>query len=64
MNSLEITLKLPEDLAQDAREFGILDSATLISLIQAEVDRKVNDLVNEEIHAYRIENKSTDEKAQ
>ena len=59
MNVFEITLKLPEDLAQDAEEFGILDHATLVSIIQAEVDRRVNDLVNEEVHDYRAEKQSS-----
>lgn len=58
----EVTLKLPEELARDAREFDVLTDEALLELIQAEVDRRVMDFVNEEIHAYRAE-KAAEEKA-
>lgn len=56
--SVEITLELPDDLVQDAREFGILDESTLIDLITRELDRRVNKLVNEEVHTYRAEKRN------
>ena len=59
MTMFEITVKLPEDLARDAEEFGILNAETLASIIQMEVDRRVNDLVNEEVHLYRTEKQSS-----
>ena len=37
-----ITLTLPDDLAKAAAEFGLLDSAALIKLLQAEVKRRAN----------------------
>lgn len=55
MAVVEITLKLPEDLVRDAREFDMLTDQVVAELLQAEVDRRVMDLVNAEIHAYRAE---------
>jgi hypothetical protein len=56
--AIEIHLQIPDDLARDAEEFGILEPETLIQLIQSEVERRVNDLVNEEIHTHRAEKRS------
>ena len=56
--TIEVTLKLPEELVRDAREFGLLDQYVMTTLLQAELDRRVNELVNEEIHAYRAEKRA------
>jgi hypothetical protein len=53
--AVEITLKLPDDLARDAREFGLLENGAIEELLQREVEQRVNALVNQEIHAYRTE---------
>ena len=58
MALVEITLKLPEDLVRDAREFDVLTDHAVAEILQAEVDRRVMDLVNAEIHAYRAEKAS------
>ncbi len=55
---VEINLKLPEELVRDAREFGLLEQQIITELLQAEVDHKVNELVNEEIHTYRAEERT------
>jgi hypothetical protein len=55
MATVRIELELPEELLNDAREFGVLTNAAVVELIQAEVDRRVMDFVNEEIQAYRAE---------
>ncbi len=55
MAAVEITFNLPEDLVRDAREFDVLTEAAVVELLQAEVDRRVMDFVNTEIHAYRAE---------
>ncbi len=55
MTSITLTLELPEDLAQEANDFGLLRSETLIALLRAEVDNRVMELVNGEIQAYRSE---------
>ncbi|MCC6804254.1 MAG: hypothetical protein IT319_15340, partial [Anaerolineae bacterium] len=55
MKLVEITLQLPEELVRDAQEFNILTSEQVAELVQAEVDRRVLELVNAEIHAYRAE---------
>jgi hypothetical protein len=55
MAVVDITLKLPEDLVRDAREFDMLTDQTVAGLLEAEVNRRVMDLVNADIHAYRAE---------
>ena len=52
---ITVTLDLPDDLAEDAMEFGLLDSVTLITLLRVELDRRIMDYVNSEIRAYRTE---------
>jgi hypothetical protein len=58
---MEITLKLPDDLAQDAKDLGVLDDKTLTRIIRQEVDIRVNEMVNEEIHTYRDEKRRSGE---
>lgn len=55
MDGMTLTIELPDELAQEAREFGLLDSQAIVSLLRAEVDRRVMDFVNAEIQAYRAE---------
>lgn len=55
MAVVEITIKVPEELLRDAREFDVLTDETVAELLQAEVDRRVSDFVNAEIKAYRAE---------
>jgi hypothetical protein len=55
MTPEEIVVRLPEDLAQEAREFGLLTEATFVSLLRDEVDRRVMALVNAEIREYCAE---------
>ncbi|MEO8608478.1 MAG: hypothetical protein ABI690_11375 [Chloroflexota bacterium] len=60
---INITLSLPEDLVRDAREFDLLTDKMVENLLQAELDRRVSDLVNAEIKVYRAE-KAQDQKRQ
>jgi hypothetical protein len=53
--TVEITLRLPDDLARDALEFGLLENGAIEELLQHEVEQRVNALMNEEIHVYRVE---------
>jgi hypothetical protein len=55
MTTVEITITLPETLIRDARELGVLTDEAVAALVQAEVDRRVADLVNMEIQAHRAE---------
>lgn len=55
MATFEITLKLPEELVRDAREFNLLTDQAIADIVRAEVDRRVEQLVNEEIQAHRTE---------
>ncbi|MCA0454556.1 MAG: hypothetical protein LCI00_11345 [Chloroflexi bacterium] len=55
MTPVTLTLELPEELAQEASELGLLRSETLL---RAEVDQQVMKLVNAEIQDYRS-NKAT-----
>ena len=50
-----VTLDLPDDLAEDAMEFGLFDSASLITLLRVELDQRIMNYVNSEIRAYRTE---------
>ncbi len=53
--TIQVTLALPEELARDAQELGILNEEAMIGLLQQEVDQRVMALVNSEIHAHRQE---------
>lgn len=57
----QVTLEIPDSLAEDAAEFGVLNSQVIIDLLQAEVDRRINEMVNEEIHQYRAEKRASRE---
>jgi hypothetical protein len=52
---VQLTVELPAELIRDARELGILEPVALTVLLQDEIDRRVNNLVNEEVHAWRAE---------
>jgi hypothetical protein len=58
MTTVTVTLKLPEELVRDAREFDLLTEKVIAEFLQAEIDRRVNELVNEEIQDYRAERES------
>lgn len=58
MSKLTITLDLPDELIQDARDLGLLTDDVLSDLLRTEVDRRVMELVNNEIQAYRAEKRS------
>ena len=53
MAPVTLTIEVPEDLAQEANELGLLRSETLVKLLREEVDQAVMNLVNAEIQAYR-----------
>ncbi len=58
MDSVEVTFKLPAELARDAREFGLLTDQMVAQVLREAIDQRVNELVNEEIHAYRAEKRA------
>jgi post-segregation antitoxin (ccd killing protein) len=58
MTTVTVTLTLPEELVRDAREFDLLTEKVIAEILQAEIDRRVNELVNEEIQDYRAEKES------
>ncbi len=55
MTEVEITIKLPEELVEDAQEFGVLDNDVIGKLVRAETDQRILDFVNSEIKAHRAE---------
>ena len=57
MATVKMTLELPEELVRDARELDILNEEVIIDLLRKEIDQRVMALVNEEIHAHRVEKK-------
>ena len=58
MDLVEMTVRLPKTLVEEARDFDLLNEAQIAQLLRQEVDRHVNELVNEEIHAYRREKRA------
>jgi len=58
MDVVEMTVKLPADLVRDARELEILTDEAITQLLRQEVDRRVNEIVNEEVHTYRAEKRA------
>ncbi len=55
MALVEITVKLPEELVEEAREFDLLTEQKLAEVMRTEVDRRVMEMVNAEIQVYRAE---------
>ena len=55
MGLVEITVKLPEELVEEAREFDMLTERKLAEVLRTEVDRRVMEMVNVEIQVYRAE---------
>jgi hypothetical protein len=55
MGLVEITVKLPEELVEEAREFDLLTQQRLAEVLRSEVDRCVMAMVNAEIQAHRAE---------
>jgi hypothetical protein len=56
--SLEVTMNLPEDLVDEARELNLLTDDVIAHLLRDIVDQRVNEIVNEEIHDYRREKRA------
>lgn len=54
----KVAINLPADLVRDAREFDLLTDEMVTRLLREAVDQRVNEIVNEEIHAYRQEKHS------
>lgn len=54
----EIIIQLPANLAQDASEFGLLDQANIIHLLETQLEERIMQMVNQEIHDYRAEKRS------
>lgn len=54
----EVILRLPEELVAEAEEFDLLSGDTVAALLREEIERRVMDMVNQEIHAYRIEKRT------
>lgn len=51
----EIIIRVTQTFASDAEEFGLLEEAVIKELLEQELERRIADLVNQEIHAYRDE---------
>ncbi len=41
MTTITISIDLPDDRLQDAKEFGVLDAGMIASLIESELDRRI-----------------------
>ena|SRR5450432_25818 len=60
MSNVEITLNIPEELAKNAREFGLLTSEHIVALLEAEVERAIMGFATEEVSAVRAERREKD----
>ena len=55
MQTVNVTVKIPLELAEEAHEFDLLSGPRLVTLLRDEVDRRAMELVNQEVQAYRSE---------
>jgi lipoate-protein ligase A len=55
MADVQITLTIPQDLARNAEEFGLLTPEHLIDVLQADVEQKVDAFVAEAVDEVREE---------
>lgn len=55
MADVEVTIRLPVELVNDAEEFGVIDDRVISALLRLETDRRIMEFVNSEIKAYRAE---------
>ena len=55
MDTVKITIEIPEDFAEDAQEFGLLDTNAILQLLRSELDDRIMKFVDAEVKAYRAE---------
>jgi hypothetical protein len=55
MPTVEMTLHIPAEWLRDAEDFGGFDEQMVLSLIRQDLDQRIMDFVNAEVHAYRAE---------
>ena len=60
MTPVTLTLELPEELAQEASELGLLNTEALFTLLRKEVDQQVMEMVNTEIQDRRSDKATTE----
>jgi hypothetical protein len=60
MADVQITLNIPQDLARNADEFGLLTPEHLINLLQADVEQKVEAFVAEAVDEVREEKREVE----
>jgi len=58
MQTVEIVLTIPAELARDAADFGLLEPNAILAVLREAVDQRVMELVNAEIKAYRAEKRA------
>jgi hypothetical protein len=57
VDTIEITITVSKDFAEDAEEFGLLDSETIANLLQSELDDRIIKMVDTEVKAFRSEHR-------
>ena len=60
MSDVQITVTIPEELAKNAQEFGLLTPEHLIALLEADVEQKTSAFVAEGIDEARSEQRETE----
>lgn len=55
MDTVEITIKVPKNFAEDAQDFGLLDPETVAQILRDELEERIMRFVDTEVKAYRAE---------
>ena len=55
MDTVEITIKVPKNFAEDAQDFGLLDPETVVQILRDELEERIMRFVDTEVKAYRAE---------
>ena len=58
VEAVEITIQLPKDFADDAKDFDLLNSETIVQILRAELDDRIMKFVDAEVKAHRAEQRS------
>lgn len=58
-----ITITLPSDYVEDARDFDMLNPDTILTILRDELDNRIMEFVDREVKAHRAAKQQSDEQA-
>jgi hypothetical protein len=61
METIEITIKVPKDFADDAQDFDLLNPEMIVQILRAELDDCIMKFVDAEVKAHRAEQRDKTE---